>query len=89
MKKAKEILREVEVFPEEVEHIKIENKIYIKILLETEKFLTIEKVSQRIIKLLGYSSSSLRGLNISILLPEFYRAIHETLIKEKVYNMAA
>lgn len=46
--------------------------------------MTIEKVGYNVKKLLGYERSDVMGANVSLLLPAFYRKIHEEAIQERV-----
>ena len=48
----------------------------------------IDNIGYNVKKLLGYDKADLRGANTSILLPEFYRKYHETVIKSMILSLS-
>ena len=48
----------------------------------------IDNIGYNVKKLLGYDKADLRGANTSILLPEFYRKYHETVIKSIILSLS-
>lgn len=86
VEKANKYSKDFWIFPELHNFLKLDEKLYICIGIDTENFMEIIGVGYNVKKLLGYDKNEIRGKNVSIFVPEFYRKIHETFISNKIFS---
>lgn len=69
-------------YQEKEQNLECDNKVYIKIGIHSNDPLKISAVGSNVNKHLGYERRLMVGMNLNVLLPEFYKEFHDNLVAD-------